>query len=215
MSDEALLVEDLERGELAGQERDVLGVARRGGPPGARLVRRCVGGAVSSIRRPLSCRPRRRRRRRSVARRRRPRPYRRCRAVRGGSVTTCARSGRRRSCAGRPSPRRSAPGSAVRRRSRSSRRARTTPSISRPRAAADSSAISAPVPAALPAERTWSRSQSGISPRTIAWAGRSGCRTRRPAGSRRRHRSRAGPSAAGRRHRARPWRAGWPARRSG
>ena len=29
--------------------------------------------------------------------------------------------------------------------------------------------MSAPVPAALPAERTWSRSQSGMSPRTIAW----------------------------------------------
>ncbi len=47
---------------------------------------------------------------------------------------------------------------------------RTTPSIS-VRAAPDSRAISAPVPAALPAERTWARSQSGISPRIIAWSG--------------------------------------------
>ena len=77
-------------------------------------------------------------------------------------------SGSRRSCAGRPSPRRSAPGSAARRRSRSSRPAGRPPSIS-VRAAADSRAMSAPVPAAFPAERTWSRSQSGMSPRTIAW----------------------------------------------
>ena len=31
--------------------------------------------------------------------------------------------------------------------------------------------MSAPVPAALPAERTWARSQSGTRPRTIAWIG--------------------------------------------
>ena len=47
---------------------------------------------------------------------------------------------------------------------------RVTSSISR-RAAADSSAIIAPVPAELPAALTRSRSQSGISPRTIAWSG--------------------------------------------
>ena len=29
----------------------------------------------------------------------------------------------------------------------------------------------APVPAALPADRTWARSQSGMSPRIIAWIG--------------------------------------------
>ena len=44
---------------------------------------------------------------------------------------------------------------------------------------------------------------------------RSGCRTRRPAGSRRPRPRRAGPSAAGRRRRAQPWRAGWRGRRSG
>ena len=31
--------------------------------------------------------------------------------------------------------------------------------------------MSAPVPAALPADRTWARSQSGTSPRIIAWSG--------------------------------------------
>ena len=31
--------------------------------------------------------------------------------------------------------------------------------------------MSAPVPAALPADRTWARSQSGMSPRIIAWSG--------------------------------------------
>ena len=47
---------------------------------------------------------------------------------------------------------------------------RTTASISR-RAAPDSRAISAPVPAALPAALTRDRSQSGTRPRTIAWSG--------------------------------------------
>src|SRR6185369_3134377 len=47
---------------------------------------------------------------------------------------------------------------------------RTTSSISR-RAAALSSAINAPVPAALPAALTWSSGASGIRPRTIAWKG--------------------------------------------
>ena len=40
-----------------------------------------------------------------------------------------------------------------------------------PRRAPTAARCSAPVPAALPAERTWARSQSGISPRTIAWIG--------------------------------------------
>ena len=79
-------------------------------------------------------------------------------------------AGTRPSCAGTPSPRRSAPGSAARRRSRSSRRAGRR-LRSRVRAAPDSRAMSAPVPAALPAERTWARSQSGMSPRIIAWSG--------------------------------------------
>ncbi len=39
------------------------------------------------------------------------------------------------------------------------------------RASADSSAISEPRPAALPTASTWSRSQSGISPSTMAYAG--------------------------------------------
>ena len=47
---------------------------------------------------------------------------------------------------------------------------RTTASIS-VRAAPDSRAMSAPVPAALPADRTWARSQSGMRPRIIAWVG--------------------------------------------
>ena len=79
--------------------------------------------------------------------------------------------GRRRSGGGTPSRRRSAPGTAARPRSRSSRRAATTSSISRRAAAADSSAIRAPVPAALPAALTRSSVASGISPRTIAWNG--------------------------------------------
>ncbi len=79
-------------------------------------------------------------------------------------------AGRRPSCAGTPSPRRSAAGSAARRRSRSSRPGGRPPR-SRVRAAPDSRAMSAPVPAALPADRTWARSQSGISPRIIAWSG--------------------------------------------
>ena len=45
-----------------------------------------------------------------------------------------------------------------------------TSSISR-RAARLTSAISAPVPAALPAALTWLSSASGMSPRTIAWNG--------------------------------------------
>ena len=104
-------------------------------------------------------------------RRRRARP-----AVGIGPVADGARAGRRRgrgsgsgrSGAGSPALRRSAPGSAARRRSRSSRRA-GRPSRSRVRDAFDSSAMRAPVPAALPIDRTCARSQSGMSPRTIAW----------------------------------------------
>ena len=53
---EALLVEHLERGELPGQERDVLGVGQRGARPVARHVRRCGVAGVSSITDP-PCRP--------------------------------------------------------------------------------------------------------------------------------------------------------------
>ncbi len=64
--------------------------------------------------------------------------------------------------------------------------------------------------------RTLARSQSGIEAEDHRVdAGRSGCRTRPPGGSRRRCPPRRGPSAGGRRRTGRPWPAGWPGRRSG
>ena len=54
--------------------------------------------------------------------------------------------------------------------SRSSRSALSSPPRLA-RASADSNAISEPAPAALPTASTWSRSQSGISPSTMAYAG--------------------------------------------
>ena len=87
---------------------------------------------------------------------------------------------------------------------------------SRPRASRLSSAMRAPVPAALPAEPTLSSGavgdhaqHHGVFRVDVAAEG-AGERDAVDAARRR-----AGPSAAARRHRARPWRAGWRARRSG
>ena len=66
----------------------------------------------------------------------------------------------------------------------------TTSSISR-RAAPLTSAMRAPVPAALPAALTWLSSRPGRARGPSRGAGRSGCRTRRRAGSRRPSRCRA------------------------
>ena len=84
-----------------------------------------------------------------------------------------------------------------------------------PRGAADSRAISAPVPAALPAALTWARPASGMSPRTIAWKASIWLPNApgEPDLVHRLDRPR-GPSAAARPRTARPWRAGSPARRS-
>ena len=88
----------------------------------------------------------------------------------------------------------------------------TSTSTSR-RAARLRSAIRAPVPAALPADETLARSQSGIIPRIIACFGEM-CAPKAPASTiRSTGRSRARPSGAAPRHRAPTWRAGSPARR--
>ena len=85
---------------------------------------------------------------------------------------------------------------------------RTTSSISRARGA-DSSAMRAPVPAALPAEVTRSQVAVGDEAEHERVApGRCGCRTRRRAGCGRRARSRSARAAACSRRGARPSRAG-------
>ena len=158
---QALLAEDLERRQRPGQERDVLGVRARAAAPAGRLGRRSGAVAVSSISRPPWCRPR-------------PRggvvvPVRAVgaggpsSAPSAGSATTAARCGKAAVLCGKAiastkcSWKRGSTAVSI----FSTRR--TTPSIS-VRAAPDSSAMSAPVPAALPADRTWARSQSGIEP---------------------------------------------------
>ena len=213
-------LEDLERRQRAGEERRR---ARRG-PRGAcawRGRRRpplapSAGGVVAS-----AVLPARRPSRRPastpaalvarVGRRRRRRP-----APLGGSVTTAARASANGAVGA---------GSAIASTKCSWKRGstavsifstrRTTPSISR-RAARDSSAISAPVPAALPADADVLEVAVGDRGRAPSRGrDRSGCRTRRPAGSVDGLDRRGGPSAAGRRRRARPWRAGSRGRRSG
>ena len=166
---QALLAEDLERRERAGQERDVLGVrGERGAPGGPRVHRSGGGGSRPSVVLPACRPPTARRRRRSV------------RAL-GGALARRARraraarprwpgSGTARSCAGTP---------CLHEVLLEARLDRGLDLLDPPddaldlgpRARADSRAMSAPVPAALPAARTWARSQSGMSPRTIAWSG--------------------------------------------
>ena len=124
---QALLAEDLERRELAGQERDVLGV---GGEPD-----RLAGGStaappalgVSSISRPPSSPAATGRASSPLVAARRARHRAGPGAALGAGPRPAPGSGRRPSCAGTPSPRRSAPGSAARPRSRSSRRAGRRP----------------------------------------------------------------------------------------
>ena len=148
--------------------------------------------------------------------RRRPRaPARGAAAFGAGSFTDLrAGSGRARSCAGCPSPRRSAPGTSARSRSRSS-----PPGAPAPRSCGarqlSSSAMRAPVPAALPAEATCAEiavrdhaEHHGVLDVDVAAEGAG------EADAIDRARCRGGPSAAARPRTGRPWRAGSRARRS-
>src|SRR5207342_3494916 len=160
---EAVLAEDLERGEGAGQERDVLGVRREPGGlsrgPAAAAAPRVVVHHSSSVRPTASTRRRRRSPRPAEA----PSPV----AGRAGRATTadrlvyaavrCGKAIASTKCSWKRGSTAVSIFSTV----------RTTSSISA-RAAPERSAMSAPVPAAFPAGPTWARSQSGISPRTIA-----------------------------------------------
>ena len=94
-SREALLVEDLERRELAGQERDVLGVAWRGAAPGgpARPPLRRRGGVVHQP--SFRCRSATDRRRRRSARAPRLASSAGSPTPRSGSATTSPRCGKR------------------------------------------------------------------------------------------------------------------------
>ena len=187
ISGEALLAEDLERGELPGQERDVLGVGVRAGAPGARRGRRCVAAAG----RPSAVLPRCRSRRSAgvVARRgRRPPAAPPSRFGRAAS-TTAPRCGNGAVLCGNAIAstkccwKRGSTAVSI----FSTRR--TTPSIS-VRAAPDSSAMSAPVPGGIAGRPDVGRGRSRGSGRgSSRGSGRSGSRTRRPAGSRRPRRS--------------------------
>ena len=213
---EALLVEDLERGERAGQERHPLDVVAERARPAGRPGRRCAGGASSSVIGASSAapRPRRRRRRRRSA----PAP-----PLGAAADRACRQLAPRDRCGyaapsggGTPSPRRSAPGTAAPPRSRSSRRAARRSSISRPRRAATAARSARPVPAALPADVTRGEVAVGDQPedhrveRVDVAAERAGQPDLVD-----RARPRRGPSAAGRPRTAPPSRAGSRGRRSG